>query len=175
MMKKNYWIASILVLLQCLISTPEASASSRASKKIGLSVGLVSSPFPSLVGYNLSFNALNFLRLTAGYGSISVGTNDALATYTADLKTIAFDAKGFLLDWNFAPFVCLGYTSVSGTITGTTTAGGTSLASTGSSIYYGGGLDWQTNIGFNLGFEYKMATISSNSIGLPGVYFGWYF
>lgn len=171
MMKKTYWVAGLLLALQILIGTPEASASSRATKKIGLSVGILTEPFPSVIGYNLSYNLAKFLRLGVGYGNISLTST----AYTVDVTTIAFDVKGFLLDWNFAPFLNLGYTNVSGTISGTGSASGLSVTSTGGALYYGAGIDWQTYLGFNLGFEYKMFTKNSQTVGAPGLYLGWYF
>jgi hypothetical protein len=171
MMKKTFWAVALIALTQLITSAPEASAASRATKKIGLSIGLLTEPFPSVIGYSLSYNLFKQLRLTAGYGSISAtGTG-----YTADLTTIAADAKLFVVDWNFAPFVSAGFSNVSGTITGTSTAGGTSLTQTGSAVVFGGGIDWQMDWGLNLGLEYKTASIGGNSVAIPGFYFGFYF
>jgi hypothetical protein len=171
MIKKIYSLVLALVLIQSAIRLPEASASSRSVKKFGVGVGLITEPFPSVIGYNVSYNLAQFLRLGVGYGSISASG----AGYSFDVKTIAVDAKAFLLDWNLSPFVNLGFTNVSGTISGTGSASGLSLTSTGSSIYYGGGLDWQTNFGFNIGFDFKVMSIGGQSLSAPGAYFGWYF
>jgi hypothetical protein len=112
------------------------------------------------------------LRLTAGYGSI----NASATGFNVDVTTIGVDAKLFLLDWSFAPFVSGGFTSVSGTISGTGTTSGIALANTGTAASVGFGVDWQTWVGFNLGLEYKTILGSSLGItGLPGLYLGWYF
>ena len=174
-MKKKYWIVGLSLVLQTLISSPEANASARATKKIGINVGVITEPFPSVLGYGISYNLAQFLRLGVSYGSISATGTTGAVPYAIDLKTLAFDAKGFLIDWNFAPFVNLGYSTISGTVSGTGSASGIGITSAGSSLYYGGGIDWQTYFGFNFGVEYKSLTIAGKAIGLPGVYFGWYF
>ena len=174
-MKKTYWIVGLLLVLQTLIVAPQASANSRMSKKIGLSLGLLTEPYVGAVGYNLSYNLAHFLRLGVGYASLSGTAADPTTGLTADwsLKTIAVDAKGFIFNCNFTPFVNFGFSSL--TLTGTPTIGGSSLSFSGSTIYYGGGIDWQTDLGFNLGVEYKTASKGTASLGLPGVYLGWYF
>jgi hypothetical protein len=93
-----------------------------------------------------------------------------------DVKTYALDAKLFLLDWSFAPFVSLGYSFVSGTVSGSGTSSGISLSGTGKSANFGLGVDWQTWAGFNFGLEYKsLIGTSVGSVGAPGVYIGWFF
>ena len=154
------------------LGSADAFAGSRSHKKIGLDLGLITEPFPSLLGYNLSYNVFDQLRLTAGYGTVS----STGAGYSMDVKTIGVDAKLFLLNWSFAPFVSLGYTSVSGTVSGVGTSGGISLSGTGKSAHYGIGVDWQTWAGFNLGLEYKNLVGSSlGTTGAPGLYIGWFF
>jgi hypothetical protein len=170
-MKKKYWIAIIALAVQTIIGSPDANASSRSTKKFGLSVGLLTEPFLSLMGYNVSYNIKQWVRVSAGYGSSTAsGTG-----FNIDVNTIALDAKFFLLDWNFAPYLDVGYTKLSGTVTGTGDLGGLSLSQTGGAIYYGFGLDWQTYLGFNLGFNYKLMSLNSQSAAIPGFYAGWYF
>lgn len=135
------------------------------NKKFGLAIGLVTEPFPSVVGYTASYNLAKFLRLNFGYGTVSDTASGIDAT------TIEFSAKLFPLDWSFAPFAVLGFTNVSGTLG----AGNSTLKGTGSALTYGFGLDWQTGIGFNLGFDYKLVSLGGQSNGLPGAYLGWYF
>jgi hypothetical protein len=165
MMKKNYWVATVLLVLQTLIATPDAEASARATKKIGIGFGLVTEPFPSLIGFTGSFNLANFLRLTAGYGSVS---DDSLGL---SVTTVAIDAKIFPVDWNFAPFFDIGFVNVSGSVG----SGSSSVKAAGSALDYGFGVDWQTYLGFNLGIEYKMMSQGGTSVGLPGFYLGWFF
>lgn len=146
-------------------------ASSRATKKLGLFVGIVSEPFPSVFGFNAAYNIHPRIRLGAGYGSISATS----AAYTVDITTLEASAKFFILDWNFAPFVGGGLSSISGTISGTGKTSGLSLTQTGLFPNIGFGIDWQTYLGFNLGFDYKMLFANGTTQGLPGFYLGWYF
>ena len=164
------------------VESPEVQVqklSSRGKKAIGIGVGLITEPVPSLLGFNLAYNFNEHFRLTAGYGSISSsGTNDVThLPYSFSLKTYGLDAKFFPLAWNFAPFISGGASLVTGSITGTGTISGlSSFSATGTFYDLGAGIDWQTNFGFNIGFEFKKVFGSSiKSVGLPGVYFGWYF
>lgn len=170
-MKKHIWISALVISIQLFLGRPEAEASSRSTKKIGLSVGILTEPFVSLMGYNLSYNIKQWLRVTAGYGTSKVTGS----SFNIDVNTIALDAKFFLLDWNFAPYVDLGYSKISGKVTGTGDLGGLSLSQTGGAIYYGAGIDWQTYFGFNLGFNVKMMTLNGQKATIPGAYLGWYF
>lgn len=163
-MKLKYLIAAAVVLFQ-MVGAADAQASSRATKKIGLGIGLVTNPFPSLLGFSASYNLHKQVRLTAAYGTVS---DTALGI---DVKTFEVAAKVFFVDWNFAPFGAIGYSNISGSMG----AGNSTIKATGSALDYGFGLDWQTYLGFNLGLEYKMISVSGQSTGLPGAYIGWYF
>ena len=159
-----------LSMLVALIAQP-ALAGSRDTKKLGLYVGFLAEPIPSVVGFNIGYNLASFVRLSAGYGTISLtGTG-----YEVKATTIAGEAKFMLPDWNFTPFATLGYSNVDMTVTGTgadtSSLGG--LGASAGTLTYGFGIDWQTNFGFNLGFSYKM--VSKTGDGLPGFYLGWYF
>jgi hypothetical protein len=170
-MKNNLWVSILAISIQMILGSNEAQASARNTKKIGVSVGILTEPFVSLMGYNLSYNIKQWVRLSAGYGT-SNATGDG---YSIDVNTIAIDAKFFLLDWNFAPYLDVGYSKISGTVTGTADLGGFSLTQTGGAIYYGAGLDWQTYFGFNLGFTFKMMSLNGQRASIPGAYLGWYF
>ncbi len=173
-MNKKQFVAAFVIFSSILVSmVPSAQASSRSVDKIGLSLGLISEPAVSLLGYNLSYNLDNRLRVTAGYGSVSSSGSG----FNIDVKTIGLNAKYFLVDWNFAPFVGAGASSISGTVTGTGDVGGLSVSGTG--VLFSGliGVDWQTSIGFLLGVEYALLFgkgIESGT-GVPGFYFGWVF
>ncbi len=145
---------------------------SREEHPFGVELALLTEPFPSLWGINLSYNIIQWVRVTVGYGSFSA--TDALSNYKATFTTIDANVKGFLAPWTFAPFLSLGYTHVSATITGVGTGVG-GLTGAGSSPFYGFGFDWQTHGGFNLGFEYQLTSIDHTAIGLPGFYLGWFF
>jgi hypothetical protein len=107
---------------------------------------------------------MKYVRLGFGYGTVSDTASGV------DVSTIEFSAKLFPLDWNFAPFAVIGFANVSGTVG----AGSSTIKGAGSALTYGFGIDWQTNLGFNLGFDYKFVNLGE-AIGLPGGYIGWYF
>ena len=163
MMKKIYWVAALLLAIQTFSGTPEASASARTTKKIGVSFGIASEPYPSVFVVNANYNLNHFLRIGAGYGSTSIAG--------AEVTTLGANLKIFPFDINFAPYASLGYSNMTGTITGTSV---TSIA-LGSGVNYGFGIDWQTYLGFNLGLCYNMTTIATIAINAPGIYLGWYF
>ena len=126
---------------------------------------------PSIYGFNLGVNALHFLRVSGGVGFIKL--SDPL--FTVDAKTFNGEAKLMVPEWGFSPFACGGLSKLDATVTGAgdlSALGG--LNGSGTMTYIGGGFDWQTSGGFNLGFSYKYALVT-NGKGLPGIYMGWYF
>ena len=160
-----------LGLVLAVAATSQEARADRTAKPFGVYLGLLGNPFPSIWGVNVGYNALPFLRGSIGYGKTSVSD----PTITVDASTIAFEAKGTVPDWNFSPCVSLGYTNVSMTISGTgSTDSLAGLSGSGGSMYVGFGFDWQTNVGFALGLEYKLLLTSGGS-GLPAIYLGWYF
>jgi hypothetical protein len=163
--KRTYFVSIVALLVSVLFASAPSMASSRATKKFGLAVGLVTEPFPSLLGFTASYNLIKYLRLNVGYGTVSDTTNGI------DVTTLEFSAKIFPLDWNFAPFASLGYSNVSGSVG----VASSTIKATGGAFVYGFGIDWQTNLGFNLGFDYKIASVGGQSTALPGGYLGWYF
>jgi hypothetical protein len=172
MMNKTFWLAGLIALVSLVASGSEAQASSRSAKRLGLSVGILTEPVPSLIGYNLSYNLSNRFRLTLGYGSVSA--NDP--NFTVDVKTYGIDGKVFITNSNVAPFVGFSASRVIGSVTGSGTVGGLSLATGGTFSGPSVGFDWQANLGFNFGIEYKyLMGQGIQATGLPGVYFGWYF
>jgi hypothetical protein len=172
MTKKIYSLSVVIVFLSLWGASPEAQASSRAAKRIGLSVGILSEPAPTLIGYNLSYNFSKRARLTLGYGSVSASDPN----FTIDVKTYGADLKVFLTESNVSFFGGASVSRVIGSISGSGSVGGLSLSSGGT--FYGPsvGLDWQAGLGFNFGVEYKyLMGKDITATGLPGVYFGWYF
>ena len=154
------------------VTSSDAVASSRAAKRIGLSVGILSEPAPTLIGYNLSYNLGSRFRMTVGYGSVTATDPN----FTVDVKTYGLDVKTFVTQSNVAPFVGASVSRVIGSVSGSGSVGGLSLTTGGT--FYGPsvGFDWQAGIGFNFGIEYKyLMGQGIDATGLPGVYFGWYF
>jgi hypothetical protein len=171
-MNKKY-LKRVLLLVSSLLCFSTSQASSRSVDKIGLSLGLITEPAVSLLGYNLSYNLNNRLRVTAGYGSVSTSG----AGNSIDVKTIGLNAKYFLLDWNFAPFVGAGVSTITGTVTGTDSVGGLSVSGTGTLYSALLGVDWQSGIGFLFGIDYALLFGNGikNGSGVPGFYVGWVF
>ena len=154
------------------VTSSDAVASSRAAKRIGLSVGILSEPAPTLIGYNLSYNISKRVRMTLGYGSVSATD----PSFTVDVKTYGLDVKTFVTQSNVAPFVGASVSRVIGSVSGSGSVGGLSLTTGGTLYGPSVGFDWQAGIGFNFGIEYKyLMGQGITATGLPGVYFGWYF
>jgi len=92
MNKKILPLFGAVLLITSLLSGPEANAGSRSTKKIGVGIGLITEPFPSVLGFDLAYNVMDQLRITAGYGTINTSTTG----FSADITTIGVDAKFFL-------------------------------------------------------------------------------
>lgn len=168
MMKKLNFAVIVVTILMSVGLVNSAEASNRTAKRIGLGVGFLSEPMPSLVGYNLSYNLFSQLRLTAGYGSVSA----TAGLVTVDVTTIAAAAKLFLVSWGFAPYASVGFSNISGTVSGAGVTSG--VPGLGSALTVGGGIDWQTGFGLNLGVDAKYLMLGSGAF-LPGFYLGWFF
>jgi hypothetical protein len=172
-MKSKNRISAVIAFIFLFITISEnANASSRGMKKIGLNVGLITEPLPSLIGYGFAYNVSNKVRLGFGYGTIS--SSDS--SFTINVKTVGLDAKYFITNSNLALFLCGGASHISGSISGSGSIAGLSLSKVGNFFTTGAGLDWQSDRGLNLGIEYKLLFGSGISgSGAPGGYIGWYF
>lgn len=155
------------------------AASSRVANPFGIHAGLIGDPFPTLVGVNVNYNALDFLRLTAGYGSISAtGTSVSNGTVTnteLSARTIGAGARLMIPDMNFTPVIGASFANV--TITGAASTASQEVggfSGSGSHVYVSGGFDWQAGNGFNLGFGYNYSLLAGVG-GLPYVNLGFYF
>ncbi|MEK6705184.1 MAG: hypothetical protein AABZ06_05300 [Bdellovibrionota bacterium] len=167
-----------LIIFQAFSLAANAD-SNRMKNKIGAHIGLLGDPFPTLVGFNLNYNVLDFLRATAGYGSISASTSATVGSTTTSstltATTIGVGARAFVPGWNFSPVLGLSWANVSISATGTvstTTVGGFGVSA--SHLYASIGFDWQTDGGFNLGGGYNLS-LKSGVGGLPYINLGWYF
>ena len=169
-MTKN--ILTLLIVAVSMTTTLSTTAhANRSAKKIGIGVGLITEPAPSVLGYTLDYNLNDRFRITAGYGNISfTGTSSKL-----ELTTIGADVKYFLLPWTFAPFISGGASSVTGTLSGTETVSGISISETGMVYSGGAGIDWQMGWGLTVGMEYKYLKTKTSSFSVPGFYFGFHF
>ncbi|MEK6577779.1 MAG: hypothetical protein AABZ55_01015 [Bdellovibrionota bacterium] len=161
----------VLVLLITAAPLAQAETNHRMANKMGVHLGLLGDPFPTLAGINLDYNVCSFARATAGYGSISA------TTVGGELKatTIGAGIRTFHPEWNFSPVVGLSWANVSVTSTGTLgtlTVGG--FGASASHLYATFGLDWQAGSGFNFGAGYNLS-LKSGVGGLPYINIGWFF
>lgn len=146
--------------------------SSRSKNKLGVYASLLSDPYPSLWGINVGYNFVDFIRVTAAYGSLSA----AGVTVTAGNAGL----KAFVPGWNFSPMVGANYSLVStnanvinfGSINVVAPAG-TNFNTMSISM----GFDWQADGGFMLGGAYTLPIGNSiwASTGLIGIHLGYFF
>ncbi len=164
-------VLSVVVAVIVLGLVQEANAqSNRMTDRLGFHVGLVGDPFPTLVGFNVNYNIADFLRASAGYGSLTVtaGTGELTAS------TFGFGVRGMVPDWNLTPVVGLSWATVSVTVSGGAIGDVGGFTGSGSHLYATFGFDWQTGAGFNLGAGYNLS-LKSGVGGLPYVNLGYYF
>jgi len=172
-MKHQHTVLAVVVLflLTGLVTRDVQGQSSRSEKKIGLHLGLLGDPFPTLIGFNANYNVIDWVRVTAGYGSVTASVTGG------ELKATTFGAgvRVFVPDWNFSPVGGISWATVSVTATGTGVIGDVGgFSGSASHMYATIGFDWQTGMGFNLGAGYNLS-LKSGVGGLPYVNLGWYF
>jgi hypothetical protein len=162
-------ISLIAVVLGTLVAST-GMAASRASKKIGIGMGFLSDPVPSITSYQLKYNLTPMFQLAAAYGK--AGEN--VTSMGANLKAFVIPS------WNFSPYVGAGYTHA--TVKGEFTLGGSdvdSIDEATSVIYASVGIDHQSNIGFNVGvganFTLTPTELKDALPMVPHFYFGWFF
>jgi hypothetical protein len=143
-----------LILVCAIVGIFEESAQAgvRGSRRFGVSVGFNAEPAPSDIGFNLNYNLSPFMRLVAGYGTVS----------QTQTTTLGGGARFFIPTWDFSPFIGISYNRLSASATSATYA----------SVV--GGIDWQTSVGLNLGGGVTQLLDSSGSVLMFG-YVGWYF
>ncbi|MEX2117899.1 MAG: hypothetical protein WEB37_13540 [Bacteroidota bacterium] len=160
-------VLSVVVAVVVLGSFQESSAqSNRMTDRLGFHVGLLGDPFPTVVGINANYNVLDFLRASAGYGTV---TSEGLTA-----STFGFGVRGMIPDWNFTPVVGLSWATVSVTVSGVAIGDLYGFTVSGSHLYATFGFDWQTGAGFNLGAGYNLS-LKPKVGGLPYVNLGYYF
>lgn len=154
-------------------STNDAE-SNRVRRRFGVYAGFFGDPFPTIIGLNAAYNALDFLRLTAGFGqvssSLSLGGQDASATAT----TFGAGARFLVPGWSLSPMAGLSFAYVDVTQSGGMTMTVNNFATSGAHVYGSLGLDWQASSGFNVGAGYNLS-FKSGVGGQPYLNLGWYF
>lgn len=154
----------------------ETTTSSRSAKRLGAYLG-IGEPAPTLIGINLAYNVTDFLRASAGYGSLSVatslsfGSDGSLTANEASAKTFGVGVRGLVPGWSVSPTVGLHFAHVSYSGAGGLTVGG--FQESGSHIYGSLGVDWQASFGLNLsaGYNYSFKSGIGGSAYLNA---GWF-
>jgi len=174
-MRRTFLAVAVLLVASGILAQDATAQSNRMKHQIGLHIGLLGDPYPTLVGFNANYNAMDWLRVTAGYGSISADVTDVTGTGTFKATTIGFGARLFVPDWNFTPVGGISWATVSVTVSGTALLGDVAgFSANGSHMYATIGFDWQTGMGFSLGGGYNMS-FKSGVPGVPYINLGWYF
>lgn len=148
----------------------EVSAGTRESKKIGLYLGVVSEPYPSILSLNIAYNLLDHLRLNAGAGTLIFGSS-----YGIGAKYLFSPAS------SFSPILGLSASRtrlidfISGAFGGRPSPDDIVWSST-----LTGGVDWQAQNGFYLeaGLNWMWFASPSDIIGtrvLPYLNVGLFF
>jgi len=158
-----------LILLMTFISstvfgnTTETEMSVRSERKIGAYLSLLGEPHPTLLGVNVGYNFLDYLRASLGYGEVSVGMGDV----EASMSSLGVLGKASVPGWSFSPTLALGYTRVF-----TSSNLETNLGE--NNIYTQLGLDWQSKTGFNLGLGVNVS-LNGAAPAAPFLNLGWFF
>lgn len=161
-MKFSFKFAFIVTTL--MIAGQMASAASESSvstsvkpvRKFGGTIGL-GSPYPGLLGVNLSYNMNEDWRAIAGYSEIEVSSGFGPYSETVKGTTVALGIQKAFTDWAVRPVAGLhaGYFKISGPEGSELEISGfdksTALA------YSNLGIDWIANSGFNLGTGMNVA------------------
>ncbi len=145
------------------------SASHRMNNKIGVGTGL-GNPFPSIFGLNFGYNVIDWLRLEAGFGELSVTSG----TSSASVKTYGAGADFMMPGWSFSPLGGLHVSSVD-----VSKSAGAELSVQGidkstTLIYAKAGFDWQSSGGFNFGAG-AIAGLSGGSGNGSYLSLGWFY
>lgn len=161
----------VAILILGLVGETAQAQSNRSEKKLGVHVGLIGDPFPTLIGGNVNYNVMDWARASVGYGSFSVSATGGDLT----ASTFGLGARFMVPDWNLTPVVGISWAtvSVSASVAGVSgDIGG--FSGSASHMYATFGFDWQTGGGFNVGAGYNLS-LKSGVGGLPYVNLGWYF
>ncbi len=155
-------------------STAESAASdNRSLNKLGAYVGILGDPHPTLLGFNVAYNALDYMRVSAGFGQVSVSTlslsNAGLTTESTSLTTLGLGTKFMMPGWNFTPTVGFGYSHISITSTAVMP-----IDYKANNYYTNFGFDWQASTGFNLGGGLNVS-LNSGAPTAPYINVGYFF
>lgn len=152
-----------------------SQTSARVKNKLG-SYLAINEPSPTIIGVNLAYNPTDFLRISAGYGKISVTTGISISAggnleaTEASASTFGLGVRGFVPGWDLSPTVGLHYGLITYSGTGLEVGG---FTESGGHMYVTMGADWQTDMGLNVSLGYKHSFKS----GIGGGFYlgaGWF-
>jgi len=170
-MRRTILVVAVLLIASGILAQDATAQSNRMKNRIGLHLGLLGDPFPTLIGFNADYNVMDWMRATAGYGSIKADVTGGSLTAT----TFGVGARFFVPDWNFTPVGGISWATVSVKVEGTGVLGDVGgFSGSGSHLYGTVGFDWQTGMGFSLGAGYNFS-LKSGVGGLPYINLGWFF
>ncbi len=132
-------------------STTSVELSHRSDKKMGAYLGLLGDPHPTVLGINVAYNALDFMRASIGFGQVSVSSlsvdgNGNFGTEETSMTTVGVGTRFFVPGWSLTPTAGLGYSHVF--LSSNTVSSSDYKAN---NIYLNAGFDWQAASGFNFG------------------------
>jgi hypothetical protein len=150
----------------------EVTTDNRSARKLGAYIGILGDPHPTVVGFNVAYNVLDFMRASVGFGKVSVSTltvgSSGFATEDTSMTTIGVAAKFLVPNWNLSPSASLGYSHVSIDSNAIVTD------YKSSNIYLGLGGDWQAESGFNLGAGMNLS-LNGGAPAAPYINVGMFF
>ena len=146
MKRISYWATAMFLLSATSIAAP------RDSRKFGIFLEGYKGNFGII---HLGLNALETLRINAGYGS---NADKSFKVFGASIKWIP-------LRHNLSPFIGANFWSFKGSISG--------IEFKGSEPGVSGGLDLTLNVGLNLGGGVAYLPVSKSTLG--HYWLGWYF
>lgn len=152
-------------------ASPADAETSRTSHRFGVLLGVMTHPVPSIIGFNAAYNFLDWLRIQGGVGFISLSS----PVLNISTTTVTGEAQFLVPGWSFSPVGLIGLGAITGTIEGSLENETAGLTDTAGYVFIGGGLDWQTWLGFALQLHFKFVMSPTGSAGLPGVALGWFF
>lgn len=160
-------LAVALFLTSSSLVMASGGDSARMQKRLGASIAL-GEPNPTLIGFNVHYNAFDFMRISAGYGGLS----SSVGGLEASVSTFGASVKGMMPGWNLTPTLGLGYGHVSFSgVSGIEVSG---FSASAGHLYASVGADYQSEGGFNAslgyGFSFKSGVDASLYLGL-----GWFF
>jgi hypothetical protein len=135
------------------VSQGTAPTENRSSKRMGVYVGVLGDPHPTLAGVNLAYNLSPMMRASVGYGKVTVSsaaisiTDDGISGSSTEesMTTLGAAMKFLVPGMNLSPSATVGYSHIA-------------LSDNliiedykANNFYLGLGADWQGESGLNLG------------------------